>query len=53
MLESKRHILLIPFLAFSLIFGKNYPGVPTIDKYGQEYDLSQKMSINMQDSSIS
>ena len=52
MLESKRHILLIPFLAFSLIFGKNYPGVPTIDKYGQEYDLSQKMSINMQDSSI-
>ena len=52
MLESKRHILLIPFLAFSLIFGKNYSGVSTIDKYGQEYDLSQKMSINMQDSSI-
>ena len=52
MLESKRHILLIPFLASSLIFGKNYSGVSTIDKYGQEYDLSQKMSINMQDSSI-
>ena len=52
MLESKKHILLIPFLAFSLIFGKNYSGVSTIDKYGQEYDLSQKMSINMQDSSI-
>ena len=52
MLESKRNILLIPFLTFLLVFGKNYPGVSTIDKYGQEYDLSQKMSINMQDSSI-
>ena len=52
MLESKRHILLILFFSFLINFGKNYPGVPTIDKYGQEYDLSQKMSINMQDSSI-
>ena len=52
MLGSKRNILLYIFLISSTSFSKTYPGASTIDKYGQEYDLSQKMSINMQESSI-
>ena len=52
MLGSKKNILLYIFLILSTSFSKIYPGASTIDKYGQEYDLSQKMSINMQESSI-
>ena len=51
MLESKKLILKL-ILLLSTAFGSEYYGVPTIDKDGNEYDLSQKMSINMQDSDI-
>ena len=39
-------------LLFSFIYGNDYNSFVTLDKDGNEYDLSQKMSINMQDSDI-
>ena len=39
-------------LLFSFIYGNDYNSFMTLDKDGNEYDLSQKMSINMQDSDI-
>ena len=36
----------------SFIYGNDYNSFMTLDKDGNEYDLSQKMSINMQDSDI-
>ena len=37
---------------FSISFGQGHFGTSAIDKFGQVYDLGQKMSINMQDSDI-
>ena len=36
----------------SFIYGNDYNSFMTLDKDGNEYDLSQKMSINMRDSDI-
>ncbi len=36
----------------SILFGQQFSNVSLLDKDGAQYDLSQKMSINMQDSDI-
>ena len=48
----KIKISVIAFLALSCLQGSAPSSISTIDKYGEEYDLSQKMSINMQESSL-
>jgi len=42
----------ILFLSTIPIGSQNYTGISAIDKYGDAYDLNQKMSINMQNSDI-
>ncbi len=39
-------------LMLSILFGQQFSNVSLLDKDGAQYDLSQKMSINMQDSDI-
>ena len=47
----KKTILVHLFLLLSITFGQ-LPSSPFLDKDGEQYDLSQKMSINMKDSDI-
>ena len=48
----KKTILFHIFLLLSITFGQQLPSSPFLDKDGKQYDLSQKMSINMKDSDI-
>ena len=48
----KKTILFHIFLLLSITFGQQLPSSPFLDKDGNQYDLSQKMSINMKDSDI-
>ena len=48
----KKTILFHIFLLLSITFGQQLPSSPILDKDGVQYDLSQKMSINMKDSDI-
>ena len=48
----KKTILFHIFLLLSITFGQQLPSSPFLDKDGEQYDLSQKMSINMKDSDI-
>jgi len=52
MLVFKIKIGVIAFFAFLCLQGGAPSSISTLDKYGEEYDLSQKMSINMQESSL-
>ncbi len=52
MLVFKIKIGAIAFFALLCLQGSTPSSISTIDKYGEEYDLSQKMSINMQESSL-
>tara|TARA_Y100001935_G_scaffold237024_1_gene222186 strand:+ start:19361 stop:20689 length:1329 start_codon:yes stop_codon:yes gene_type:complete len=52
MLESKIKSNIALIFAVTLIKASIPSSTSAIDKYGQEYDLSQKMSINMQESSL-
>ena len=52
MLVFKIKIGAIAFFALLCLRGSTPSSISTIDKYGEEYDLSQKMSINMQESSL-
>ncbi len=51
MLVRKTKQILLPFV-ISISFSQQISSFSPIDKYGEEYDLSQKMSINMQESDI-
>ena len=48
----KKAILVHLFLLLSITFGQQIPSSLLLDKDGNQYDLNQKMSINMQDSDI-
>ena len=48
----KKTILFHIFLLLSITFGQQLPSFSLLDKDGEQYDLSQKMSINMKDSDI-
>ena len=48
----KKTILFHLFLLLSITFGQQLPSFSPLDKDGEQYDLSQKMSINMKDSDI-
>ena len=48
----KKTILFHIFLLLSITFGQQLPSSPFLDKDGEQYDLGQKMSINMKDSDI-
>ena len=48
----KKTILVHFFLLLSITFGQQLPSFSPLDKDGEQYDLSQKMSINMKDSDI-
>ena len=48
MLVFKIKIGAVAFFALLCLQGSTPSSISTIDKYGEEYDLSQKMSINMQ-----
>ena len=48
----KKTILVHLFLLLSITFGQQLPSFSPLDKDGEQYDLSQKMSINMKDSDI-
>ena len=48
----KKTILFHIFLLLSITFGQQLPSSSPLDKDGEQYDLSQKMSINMKDSDI-
>ena len=52
MLAFKIKISVIAFFALLCLQGRAPSSISTLDKYGEEYDLSQKMSINMQESSL-
>ena len=52
MLVFKIKIGVIAFFALLCLQGRAPSSISTLDKYGEEYDLSQKMSINMQESSL-
>ena len=52
MLVFKIKIGAVAFFALLCLRGSTPSSISTIDKYGEEYDLSQKMSINMQESSL-
>ena len=52
MLVFKIKISVIAFFALLCLQGRAPSSISTFDKYGEEYDLSQKMSINMQESSL-
>ena len=45
-------ILLLSFLAIPPICGQNYSNITPLTKEGEEYNLNEKMSINMKDSDI-
>ncbi len=51
MLEHKKYFVHL-LLFFSFAISQQPSGFSTLDKDGNEYDLTQKMSINMQDSDI-
>ena len=48
----KKTILFHLFLLLSITFGQQLRSLSFLDKDGEQYDLSQKMSINMKDSDI-
>ena len=48
----KKTILVHLFLLLSITFGQQLPSFSPLDKDGEQYDLGQKMSINMKDSDI-
>ena len=48
----KKTILFHIFLLLSITFGQQLSSFSILDKDGEQYDLSQKMSINMKDSDI-
>ena len=48
----KKASLVHLFLLLSITFGQQTPSSLLLDKDGNQYDLNQKMSINMQDSDI-
>ena len=52
MLAFKIKISVIAFFALLCLQGRAPSSISTLYKYGEEYDLSQKMSINMQESSL-
>ena len=52
MLELKKAIKIILLMAIPVCYCQQSSSFSPLDKYGDEYDLSQKMSINMQDSDI-
>ena len=45
-------ILLLSFLAIPSICGQNYSNITPLTKEGEEYNLNEKMSINMKNSDI-
>jgi type IV pilus assembly protein PilQ len=52
-LAHKIHIiLLLSFLAIPSIYGQNYSNITPLTKEGEEYNLNEKMSINMKNSDI-
>jgi len=52
MLAPKRIIIIYLLFFFSIAFSQQFSKHSIFDKDGEEYDLGQKMSINMQDSDI-
>ena len=48
----KKTLLFHLFLLLSITFGQQLRSFSALDKDGEQYDLSQKMSINMKDSDI-
>ena len=52
MLVFKIKIGVIALFALLCLQGRAPSSISTLDKYGEKYDLSQKMSINMQESSL-
>ena len=52
MLEHKKVFFIKSILFLSILFGQRISNIALLDKDGAEYDLSQKMSINMQESDI-
>ena len=52
MLEHKKVFFIKSILFLSILFGQRISNVALLDKDGAQYDLSQKMSINMQESDI-
>ena len=48
----KKTSLVHIFLLLSITFGQQSPSHLLLDKDGNQYDLNQKMSINMQESDI-
>ena len=51
-LALNKHTSLTLFFLLSISFGQEYSVTSLLDKDGEVYDLTQKMSINMQDSDI-
>ena len=49
---TKNIIKIVIILFITVVFSQPISSFSPIDKYGEEYDLSQKMSINMQESDI-
>ena len=52
MLEHKKVFFIKSILFLSILFGQRISDIALLDKDGAQYDLSQKMSINMQESDI-
>ena len=52
MLARKKIFKIFFFLWIPAVYTQQISNFSPIDKYGEEYDLSQKMSINMQESDI-
>ena len=52
MLVPNKAILVHLSLLLSITFGQQLPSYFPLDKHGEQYDLGQKMSINMKDSDI-
>ena len=48
----RKHTYLTALLFFALSYGQQLSGPSLLDKDGERYDLTQKMSINMKDSDI-
>ena len=52
-MAHKIHIIvLLSFLTIPSICGQNYSNITPLTKEGEEYNLNEKMSINMKDSDI-
>ena len=51
-MELKKHTLLPLLLLITISVGQQFSAPSLLNKDGEEYDLSQKMSINMKDSDI-